>query len=152
MTKTDQPHLASRRLIALSRSLFPSNFRRQNATLVLGIRFPRVHLCRCQKHPCTKMTLRRLLKTRSGHPGRSRAYTPNLYPRERRSLRTRNSGLVSLARTKAIRSLRSSGVSGSVLMQISCPIMSRARRDVQCPSFQQRSQSCGGMRAAGISQ
>jgi hypothetical protein len=55
------------------------------------------------------MTLRNLLKTRSGCPGNSRECSLYRYPREKTSRRTSNSGRVSLARTRAILSDRSFG-------------------------------------------
>ena len=73
MTKIDHPSFLSWRLIIVSLFLFPSSFSRQKSTLVFGTRLPIEQLCRCQKHPCTKMTFRRRRITRSGWPGRSRA-------------------------------------------------------------------------------
>ena len=44
---------------------------RQNSALVFGHR-NNGHSCLCHRQPCTKITARRLGKTRSGQPGRER--------------------------------------------------------------------------------
>ena len=53
----------------LSRSTFVSNFFCQNSTLVLGVYAYLHSLCRCQKHPLTKMAVRYFERYISGHPG-----------------------------------------------------------------------------------
>ena len=69
---------------------------------------------RCQKHPCTKITLPRLGNTMSGLPGRSRACKRYRYPIPCTRCRTSISGFVSFPLTRLIRWLRSAAVKVSI--------------------------------------
>src|SRR6266404_5772500 len=60
------------------------------------------------------MTFRRFGKTMSGFPGRSDAWSRNLYPKERAIFLTKISGLVFLLRMSDIRLLRSVRVRVSI--------------------------------------
>lgn len=65
---TSQPCRRSVRLTFLSRFLFASTFSIQNFFRVFE---GRLHSHPCQKHPSTKITIRRNRKTKSGFPVRS---------------------------------------------------------------------------------
>ena len=71
-TSTSHPRRRSAAKFLRSRWMFCSNFSRQYATRVFGVVVRVQPSWRCQKHPCTKIALRSLGKTRSGVPGRSR--------------------------------------------------------------------------------
>jgi len=66
--------------------------------------------CRCQKHPCTKMTFRLVRRTMSGRPGRSLEWRRYPMPRLRRARLTTSSGPVFLLRIRLMLALRRSGV------------------------------------------
>lgn len=67
-TRTRHPLFLNWRTFLLSRLRFSKNFCSQKSFRVLGV-VVRRQPCRCQKHPCTKITLLRPGKTRSGEPG-----------------------------------------------------------------------------------
>lgn len=69
---TRQPNPRKTRFCFSSRLTLAASFPRQNSTLDFGWRFPALHLCWCQKHPCTNMMHLRLGKTMSGRPGKPR--------------------------------------------------------------------------------
>ena len=102
ITMASHSEAVSSSATSASLETFRWNFSIQNSTLVLGVRVLGHPGCLCQKQPCTKITLRRPLKTMSGCPGIPSDVTLNLYPRECRRLRTRRSGRVSRDRTFAI--------------------------------------------------
>lgn len=66
---TRQPSARSTSRTALSRATFDPNFACQNFERVTGVVAKRHPSCRCQKHPCTKMTALYFGNTRSGLPG-----------------------------------------------------------------------------------
>lgn len=74
------------------------------------MRTPCPQSCPCQKHPCTKITFRSLVKTMSGLPGRSLRQTLNLKPNRWARLRTKSSGAVSRLFIARIMRLRASDV------------------------------------------
>jgi hypothetical protein len=117
-TRTCQPIRLSNLRLSLSRPLFLSNLARQYSRFECGRFFPLRQLCPCQKHPCTKMALLRLGKTRSGFPGRSGTLSRNLYPHERAIFLTISSGFVSLLRMSAMCLLRSRRVNVSMTVRI----------------------------------
>lgn len=116
MTKDCHPSIVNFRLHCLSLALLAASFGSQKASRDFGILANAHPACRCQKQPCTKITFRRLGKTKSGFPGRSERWRRKRYPRRWMSRRTANSGFVFVARMRDIRSLRASGVSVSVRM------------------------------------
>ena len=69
-TTTRQPRVSSARTAAASRATLALNFVRQNSRRVFGVVVLLHPRCRCQKQPWTKTTVRCLLSTRSGEPGR----------------------------------------------------------------------------------
>ena len=100
------PNFLRANTFLLSLAVFSENFRSQNRPLVLGVVASGHPLCRCQKHPCTKIILLRDGNTISGVPGKSLLCRRNLYPRACRTLRTFSSGVVSELRTRDMISLR----------------------------------------------
>ena len=94
------------------------SYRRMEAFLQAG--------CRCQKHPCTKITVPYLGRTMSGVPGRSLRCSRKRKPKRCSMERTRSSGRVFFPRTFDIRALRWEGVSLS--MNTSGPGRPRASR------------------------
>lgn len=90
---TFQPCWPSALTFRASRLWLPLNFRVQNSCRVEG-NIPRLQLCRCQKHPCTKMTFRCLGKTMSGFPGKSIRCNRKRNPIRWISERTASSGAV----------------------------------------------------------
>ncbi len=113
-TSTSHPDLLRARRFRASRALFSSNFACQNDWRLRVTRLPARHRCRCQKHPCTKTTFRRLRKTMSGRPGKSAACRRNRYPMPWSMRRTTHSGLVSRPLIRDILSLRCRGLSESI--------------------------------------
>ena len=93
-------------MLRRSRFRFASNFARQKARLTAGIALPRRHRCRCQKHPCTKITRLSRRITMSGRPGNPLPCSRYRIPIAVNTFRTANSGAVSLLRMLAIRALR----------------------------------------------
>ena len=85
------------------------SFSCQYSGLLLGNLLPSRQLCRCQKHPCTKITRCRRENTMSGVPGRSFRCSRNRYPIRCSVRRTRSSGLVSVLQMRAMRSDNDSG-------------------------------------------
>ncbi len=71
MIAVRQPKLFNSAIFAVSRRPFCMILLRQYSAFAFGIRAPRTQSCPCQKHPCTKITLRNFGNTRSGFPGRS---------------------------------------------------------------------------------
>jgi hypothetical protein len=104
-------------MCSTSRSALRPSLSRQNALLDFGSLASRHRPfgCWCQKHPWTKMILRRPGNVRSGLPGRSLRCTRNRYPSACAAFRTVSSGLVLIARIRAIRALRCSGESVSAI-------------------------------------
>lgn len=67
---TRQPAVFNCSTAAASRATFLLNFSIQNSVLDLGVVATLQPSCRCQKQPCTKMTVRYFVRTMSGFPGR----------------------------------------------------------------------------------
>lgn len=74
IVSTFQPDFRKAKFVWRSRSAFRDNLAIQYSRLVCGIRH-RPHECICQKHPETLMIFFNFGKTRSGVPGRSRAWS-----------------------------------------------------------------------------
>jgi len=110
---------------------FPSGFRHPRQSTVS---------CRCQKQPWTKMAFLRERNTRSGHPGKSLAWSRYRYPMAKTSLRISNSGRESLERTRAMTSERLDGgivSTPSTFLLIAgratgCPHYSTIKRSTTC--------------------
>lgn len=96
---TFQPLSINSRFDLASRAMFASNFSDQNPLLVFGVDARPHPSCRCQKHPWTSTTVLCLGRTMSGRPGRSGAWSRNLYPIACNKRRTTISGFVFLPRT-----------------------------------------------------
>jgi hypothetical protein len=94
-SKTDHPSDRSAFRTALSRFRFRLSFAVQYALFVFG-RDASLHVCPCQKQPCTMMILLNRLKTISGRPGKSLACNRKRYPKRCRIDLTVFSGRVSL--------------------------------------------------------
>lgn len=109
-----QPCFRRERIARLSRSRVAANFPLQNSAFDFGMYANRHARCRCQKHPCTKMTFLLLGKAKSGVPGKSRRWSRNRYPRACASLRTASSGFVSLPRMRDIAADRCTFVMTSI--------------------------------------
>lgn len=114
IVSTDQPARRSSDRTFRSRNRFRSNLVIQYFRFDEGIERPPSHECRCQKHPCTKMTFLLLANTRSGLPGSPAWWRRKRNPSPCTIRRTVSSGDVSVARTDAIVRLRSSGVRLSI--------------------------------------
>lgn len=106
---------------------FSSSFGPQKSRRDFGGR-PILHPCACQKHPLTKMTLRRDGKTMSGLPGKSRRYNRYRYRSAERIRRTSSSGAVSFPPIRAINALRLSFV---LLSAINGKLIDRKRDELQ---------------------
>jgi hypothetical protein len=78
----------------LSRLRFAANFSAQYSGLVRGTDASRQRPCRCQKQPCTRMTVRCAGSTMSGVPGSDFTLTRNRNPLRWSALRTVRSGPV----------------------------------------------------------
>lgn len=81
-----------------SRSTFLANLFAQNSGLVEGLVALGQPGCRCQKHPCTKITARNFGNTRSGFPGSSFRWIRYRSPAACSALRSLSSGRVFRAR------------------------------------------------------
>lgn len=97
ITRTRHPSLSNAATFRLSRSVFFVSLSRQNVSRVLG-HLNRVQSWRCQKQPCTNITVRYFGSTRSGFPGMPLVCRRYLKPLEWRDFRTINSGLVLVPR------------------------------------------------------
>lgn len=95
-TMTFQPSFFSSLIFRLSRSMFAEIFFSQNSAFVAG----NLDLLQpgwpCQKQPWTKTAVRYFGRTMSGLPGNFLSWSLYLKPLEKRYLRTRISGFVSL--------------------------------------------------------
>ncbi len=76
---TCQPSCLSFSILLVSLAWFASILVFQNSGRVCGSR-KYLQLCPCQKHPCTKITVRYLGRTISGFPGRLATCSRNRYP------------------------------------------------------------------------
>ena len=85
-----------------SRTVFASNFARQNSWRVDGVAAYGQPACRCQKQPCTKHTALNWRNTRSGVPGSLRSCRRYRSPRAWMARRRASSGLVFLPLIPAI--------------------------------------------------
>ena len=123
----------------------PSSLGPQNSRRDFGIRARAQFSCRCQKQPWTKTAFLRERNTRSGHPGKSLAWSRYRYPMAKTSLRTSSSGRESLERTRAMTSERSDGVMVSTraaFLQTAgrttgCPHYSTIKRSITCANYDQ---------------
>lgn len=113
-TRTRQPIRVSFSETSASLSTFLANFLSQNSLFVCGIEAFLQPGCRCQKQPCTKITVPYLGKTMSGVPGRSLRCSRKRKPKRCSMERTRSSGRVFFPRTFDIMSLRWEGVNLSM--------------------------------------
>lgn len=91
--RTRHPAASSAAWFRASRATFASSFAAHHSARDRG-KTEFAQRCQCQKHPCTKITLRRAGKTRSGRPGSPLTCTRYRYPRECASFRTTISGTV----------------------------------------------------------
>ena len=98
-----------------SRRTFASNLSFQYSRLERGMVASGQHRWRCQKHPCTNIASRGVLKTMSGLPGKSRALVENRSPRLRNSRCRSRSGPVSERPTAFMMRERSGVVAGGRL-------------------------------------
>ena len=105
--RTSQPRARSSASFLASRSTFRLNLSCQNSILVFGVLAILQPVCRCQKQPCTKITLCNRGSVKSGVPGKSRRCSRKRYPSAWMSRRTIISGLVSRGPIRAIRAERS---------------------------------------------
>ena len=103
---TCHPSLRSKRVILLSRFLFPSIFLFQKLLLVFGSLALLQLEWLCQKHPCTKTTVFAEKTTKSGSPGKDITFLRYFTFSLRRSLATMSSGDVLRVLTWDIISLR----------------------------------------------
>ena len=130
ISTTLQPKSSSWAFLFLSRFWFSANFSSQNSLWVSGM-LARLQVWRCQKHPCTKITVLYLGKTRSGFPGRwapcNRKRNPSLWAHER----TINSGTVCFPLTELIIRLRTSGATLSIECERLPSLYSKARNRAQ---------------------
>ena len=85
-----------------SRSMFASNFARQNSWRVVGVDAYGQSACRCQKQPCTRHTAPNRRNTRSGVPGSLPSCRRNRSPRAWMARRRATSGRVFLLPIPAI--------------------------------------------------
>lgn len=120
MTMTRQPASVRSRQLRRSRAILPSNFSCQNSRLVEGVVQYLQPTCRCQKHPCTKITVLNLGNTRSGFPGSRASWSRYLNPALCRALLITSSGLVSFPRIDAM-------IRERVLVSTMSPIIARKR-------------------------
>lgn len=98
---TDHLSVRSNLAILRSRRTLRENLRSQYCVWVFGItECP--HPCRCQKHPCTKITLRYSVRTKSGVPASCRTLPRKRHRKARSTLRTASSGVVFFRRTLCI--------------------------------------------------
>lgn len=111
-TMTFHPLFSSSNRTRLSRSTLSRNFFSQNSALDFGVRQEAQPAWRCQKQPWMKTTHLRDGNTTSGFPGSDLACIRNRNPERWRKDRTFNSGVVSLAFTRDITSLRVRGPVG----------------------------------------
>lgn len=109
-TNTRQPLASSCWLICSSRITFFENLASQNSVLDFGIVATLQPGWRCQKHPCTKTTVRCFGRTMSGFPGSFRPCRRKRNPCRWSALRRLTSGLVFSERMRDIRSDRCVGV------------------------------------------
>lgn len=91
---TRQPSLLRADVTLRSRDTLASNFSCQYSARVIGTDARRQPLCRCQKQPWTKITVRCRVSTMSGVPGSFLGCSLNRKPIWCRACRTRISGLV----------------------------------------------------------
>ena len=121
---TRQPSLRSAAAASWSRSTLRRNFSFQNATRDFGVYANRQRLCRCQKQPCTKITVWCFGRTMSGRPGNWLECNRKRYPARCSVERTIFSGAVSRLRIRDIFQLRRSRVRRSTmrLYQPGCPV------------------------------
>jgi len=113
--KTCQPADCNSLSFNLSRATVPENFSSQNSCLALGV-YAYLHpSCRCQKHPCTKMTVLYFGNTMSGLPANLLLCVLNRKPARCSRERSASSGLVSLPLIRDMFQLRCSGVSLSMV-------------------------------------
>lgn len=112
--KTCQPADWSSAFFNLSRFTVPENFCNQNSCRDLGV-YAYLHpSCRCQKQPCTKMTVLYFGSTMSGLPARVLLWVLNRKPARCNRERNAISGLVSFPLIRDMFQLRFSGVRVSI--------------------------------------
>lgn len=135
------------RCVLRSRARFSSNFGNQNSKRLLGSRasLQRLFGCRCQKQPWTKITFCTFGNAKSGVPGNERLLSVYRYPSDRTIARTFLSGEVSRARTRAMRALRSVGVSVSAIIRfdVSHAILRVSNRAITYMEWQQQATAPG---------
>ena len=93
---TRQPAWSRSCRLRRSRSVFASNFARQNSGRVVGMVVYGQPACRCQKQPCTRHTAPNRRNTRSGVPGSLRSCRRYRSPRAWIARRRASSGRVFL--------------------------------------------------------
>lgn len=108
---TRQPALRRELSFRRSRATFCENFVDQKSTRDLGMEAFEQPSCRCQKQPCTNITVRNFGKTISGDPGRSLRCSRNLSPSACSERLTIISGLVLVRPTDLIIRLRTGSTS-----------------------------------------
>ena len=99
---TRQPAWSRSCRLRRSRSVFASNFARQNSGRVVGVVAYGQPACRCQKQPCIRHTARNRRNTRSGVPGSLRSCRRYRSPRAWMARRRASSGRVFLLPIPAI--------------------------------------------------
>ena len=99
---TRQPAWSRSCRLRRSRSVFASNFARQNSGRVVGMVVYGQPACRCQKQPCTRHTAPNRRNTRSGVPGSLRSCRRYRSPRAWIARRRASSGRVLLLPIPAI--------------------------------------------------
>ena len=113
IVRTAQPAFRSALSFRRSRATLSLNFFVQNSTRVLGVVAFAQLLCRCQKQPLTKTTVRYFGRTMSGVPGRSLRCKRKRRPRACSICRTAISAPVSERLTARMTSLRTGSTDDS---------------------------------------
>jgi hypothetical protein len=111
---TRQPFAFRSSVDCVSRAMFRSNFSTQNSVLLFGVVAILHPLCRCQKHPWTKITVLYRVSTISGLPGRSLRCSLNRKPSACNARRSATSGEVFEERIRDMRFDRSDGLRKSI--------------------------------------
>lgn len=107
-TITRQPRRRSSLRERSSRATLRANFASQNSRCASGVVAREQPLCRCQKHPFTKITVPYFRSTMSGVPGNDLSHSRNRNPSPYSNDRIRFSGPVSLLRTRDMLRVRAS--------------------------------------------
>lgn len=115
ITITRHPRRRSAAATRRSRRRFAANFEAQYSGLVRGTDASRHRPCRCQKQPCTMITVRYAGSTMSGVPGSDLTLMRKRKPRRWSARRTVRSGPVSAPRMLRMIRLRTCGETRSAM-------------------------------------